>query len=91
MTMKITGTGRRITLTANGKRCGVTIATGPWIGDLDPAMIKIRPKQFSFPREIAGAFDVENNSDSQTDYFEKDQIRLFPGHPLYEQAKAAAA
>lgn len=27
--------------------------------------------------------NCENNSDSQTDYFEKDSVRIFEGDPLY--------
>lgn len=30
-----------------------------------------------------------NDSDSQTDYFESDRVRLFPGHPLYAAARLA--
>ena len=30
-----------------------------------------------------------NNSDSQTDYFEKGKVVLFEDHPLYAQARAA--
>ena len=58
---------------------------------VDASTIKIRPKKaLSFPKEVADAFEVENNSDLRTDYFEKDCIRLLPGHPLYDMAKAAA-
>jgi hypothetical protein len=42
-----------------------------------------------FSQEVAEAFAVENNSDSQTDYFEKDTIRVAPTHPLYVVVKAA--
>jgi hypothetical protein len=34
--------------------------------------------------------NCENNSDSQTDYFEKDRARIFYGHPLYAAALARA-
>lgn len=88
--MKITGTGNRKTLTVNGTRCGITIAAGPWVPGVNPDLIKLRPKKFAFPREITEALAVENNSDSMVDYFEADQIRLLPGHPLYDQAKLAA-
>lgn len=37
----------------------------------------------------------QNDSDSMTDYFEKDRARIFPNHPLYadflEQIKRKAA
>jgi hypothetical protein len=78
-------------ITIDGKRAGVTYAVGPWVGDIDPTTIKIRPKQYSFPAEFRAAFAVENNSDGMTDYFEKDCIRVTYGHPLYDQIKAIAA
>lgn len=34
--------------------------------------------------------NCENNSDSQTDYFEKDRARIYYGHPLYAAALARA-
>lgn len=77
-------------ITHNGKRVGVNYFTGPWIG-IDQATIKIRPRRGStFPASFRDVFAVENNSDSQTDYFEADCIRVLPGHPLYDQVKAAA-
>lgn len=78
-------------ITVNGKRVGVRYSAGPWVAGVDPATIKIRPKQYAFPAEVRAVFAVENNSDSQTDYFEKDTIRIVPGHPLYDAVKAAAA
>lgn len=38
---------------------------------------------------IREAFNVENNSDGMTDYFETDRIRVFPSHPLYAEVHAA--
>ena len=29
---------------------------------------------------------VENDTDTQTDYFEKDRVRILPGSPLWERA-----
>lgn len=78
-------------ISVNGKRAGVTYAgPGGWVNGVDQTTIKIRPKKYSFPREIAEAFAIENNSDSMTDYFEKDCIRITSAHPLYEQIKAVA-
>lgn len=31
-----------------------------------------------------------NNTDSQTDYFDKGHVNLFEGHPLYTEARALA-
>lgn len=41
----------------------------------------------SFPH-IEG-LTIENNTDSMTDYFEKDRIRVTPDNPYYEAVKAA--
>jgi hypothetical protein len=43
----------------------------------------------SFSAEVRAAFTVVNNSDSMTDYFEQDRIRVAPEHPLYAQVRAA--
>ena len=77
-------------LTVNGKRAGIQISVGPWIASVPAELIKIRCKKGIFPAEIRNAFTVENNSDSREDYFEADCIRLMPGHPLYETARALA-
>lgn len=42
-----------------------------------------------FSAEIREAFKVENDTDTMTDYFEHDRIRVEPSHPLYAQVKAA--
>ena len=44
----------------------------------------------SFSAEVHAAFQVENNTDIGTDYFENDRIRVVPSHPLYSAVKAAA-
>jgi hypothetical protein len=78
-------------LTVDGTRVGVTFATGPWIGGVNPDLIKIRPrKSSSFPTSFRSAFTVENNSNGGEDYFEADCIRILPGHPLYDQVKEVA-
>lgn len=42
-----------------------------------------------FSAGVQDAFKVDNDSDMQTDYFEKDRIRVMPEHPLYQQVKTA--
>lgn len=42
-----------------------------------------------FPEEIARHFHIENNTDSQSDYFDDDKFRVCPNHPLYALVKAA--
>lgn len=52
--------------------------------------ITIYARDYSgFSAEVAEAFTVQNDTDSQTDYFEKDRIRVQPDHPLYDAVKAA--
>jgi|CXWL01.1.fsa_nt_gi predicted metallo-beta-lactamase superfamily hydrolase len=77
-------------MTINGKRIGIYIARGPWVTGVDPTTIKITPRRHSFPPEVAAVFKIENNSDSQTDYFERDSIRITADHPLYDLVKKAA-
>lgn len=77
-------------LTVNGKRAGITISAGPWVAGVPADLIKVRCKKGIFPTEIREALAITNNSDMREDYFEKDSIRLLPGHPLYAMAKAAA-
>ena len=89
--MKISGNQNRVTLAINGVRCGIAVQAGPWVSGVNPDLIKIRPKKHSFPSEVIDALSIENNSDSRSDYFELDCVRLLPGHPLYQMAKAAVA
>lgn len=42
-----------------------------------------------FGPQMRAAFAVQNDSDSQTDYFETDCVRVLPTHPLYGAVKAA--
>lgn len=77
-------------LTVDGKRAGVRIDAGPWVAGVNPATIKVRCKRGTFPAAFRQALQVENNSDMSADYFEADCLRLLPGHPLYDQARALA-
>lgn len=77
-------------LTVDGQRAGIRIDAGPWVSGTPASLIKIRCKKGFFPASFRGALAVTNNSDSREDYFEADTIRLLPGHPLYETAKALA-
>lgn len=88
--MKISGTSKRATLMINGKRCGVWLSVGNFTGNLE-GMIRLYPKRHYFPAEFRGLMAIENHTDVLTDYFDDDKISLFPGHPLYEDAKRVAA
>jgi hypothetical protein len=81
----------RTAITHNGTRVAVSYFAGPWVPGINPGLIKIRPRRSSqFPALFRSIFDIENASDGQIDYFEKDCIRMLPGHPLYAEVKAAA-
>lgn len=89
--MKISGKGNRVTLSVNSVRCGVRVDCGPWNRPELDGMIKLQAKcGIGFPAAVRAALDVQNSSDSREDYFERDQVRLFPGHALYAAARAAA-
>lgn len=34
-------------------------------------------------------FEIQNDTDTQTDYFDDDKIRVTPDHPAYAEVKAA--
>ena len=52
--------------------------------------ITIYKREYSkFSAGIHQAFSVTNDTDSMTDYFDKDTIRVMPDHPLYAQVNAA--
>lgn len=42
-----------------------------------------------FSDEVRASFEVQNNSDSMSDYFESDFIRVRPLHPLYREVAGA--
>lgn len=42
------------------------------------------------PKEAYEVFKVENESDMQTDYFEKDKLRVLPTNPFFQQVEALA-
>jgi len=42
------------------------------------------------PKEAYSTLQIENNSDMQTDYFEKDRIRIVPDSPYFKQVNMLA-
>lgn len=78
-------------ITVDGTRVGVRYIAGPWVDGVPAGLIKVRPSRLAyFPQAFRAVFEVENRSDMREDYFERDAIRVLPGHPLYEQIKRAA-
>ncbi|MDE2096361.1 MAG: hypothetical protein KGL39_03880 [Patescibacteria group bacterium] len=55
-----------------------------------PGTISIHAKDYArFSADIRACFEVENNTDMMTDYFDTDTIRVVPDHPLYSEVIAA--
>jgi hypothetical protein len=52
--------------------------------------VTIYAKGYGNQLGAVGLSNVGNDSDSQTDYFETDRARIFPGDALYAAAKARA-
>lgn len=44
---------------------------------------------YRFKGDVAAAFEVQNDSDSMTDYFESDRVRVTPDHPMHAKVLAA--
>ena len=51
--------------------------------------ITIYGRDGRFSREVAAEFEIENETDIMTDYFEGDRIRVEPEHPLYARVREA--
>lgn len=62
-------------------------SNGPWVEGVNPAQVTFYRKDYG-PMPSLG-LPLENESDSRTDYFEKDRIRFTPGKPFYAEALAA--
>lgn len=43
----------------------------------------------AFSAGVHAAFSVQNDTDTRTDYFENDRIRVLPTHPMYQTVLAA--
>lgn len=58
--------------------------------NLPAGTITIYASDYSgFSRKVWACFAVQNDTDSQVDYFCKDTIRVIPQHPLYAAVKTA--
>ena len=52
--------------------------------------ITIYARDYSrFSQKVQACFRVQNDTDTMTDYFDSDRIRVIPSHPLYPAAQAA--
>jgi hypothetical protein len=73
---------------SDGKLQRARFSEGPFLNHPAGTMT-IYAKDCRFSAEVRAAFAVENHSDSRSDYFENDRIRVRPSHPLYSAVIAA--
>lgn len=58
--------------------------------DMAAETISIYARDYTgFSALVRSCFEVKNDSDSMTDYFDKDSIQVLPVHPLYPMVRAA--
>lgn len=77
---------------SSGKLEKASYSSGPYTPEsgLPNDTISITAREYlRFSPEIQAAFVVVNQTDTMTDFFDKDRIRVRPSHPLYPQVKAA--
>jgi len=78
--------------TSSGKLEKASYSVGPYTPEsgLSEDTITITAREYlRFSSEIQEAFVVTNRTDTKTDFFDHDRIRVLPSHPLYPQIKAA--
>jgi hypothetical protein len=78
--------------TSSGKLEKASYSVGPYSPEsgLSEDTITITAREYlRFSSEIQEAFGVTNRTDTMTDFFDHDRIRVLPSHPLYPQIKAA--
>ena len=55
-----------------------------------PTQLTISSRDYKgFPIELNELFEIQNETDYNTDYFDKDRIRIQPNHPLFKEAAKA--
>lgn len=73
-----------------GKIQRASYLIGGLIGHAEGTITIYAKSYRGFSAEVHEAFTVLNDSDSMTDYFETDRIRVTPDHSLYAQVLKAA-
>jgi hypothetical protein len=71
----------------NGKRYGVRYQSGA-LRSYPEGTITVYAKEYGYIPRVDGMM-IENNTDSMTDYFEKDTIRITPDSIYYNDALQA--
>lgn len=72
-----------------GKLQGAHYSTGRLIGHPEGTITIYARNYRRFTAEVHEVFEVQNDSDIMTDYFEGDRIRVAVDHPLYAAVLAA--
>lgn len=58
-------------------------------GRVVPNQLTLYARNYRRFQGIHDVFTVENDSDSMTDYFEEDRVRIYPDHELFQPAVKA--
>ena len=77
---------------SSGKLEKASYSIGPYTPEsgLSDESITITAREYMrFSPEIQAAFVVANHTDTMSDFFDKDRIRVTSSHALYPQVKAA--
>ena len=74
---------------SDGKLQKCWYSDGKLIGFPEGTLTIYAKEYCRFTAEVRDSFKVENDSDTMTDYFESDRIRVTPDHPLYRQVSFA--
>ena len=73
-----------------GKLQKTFYSIGPYRGVFPDETISIYKSGYdNFSKAVREAFEVHNETDHMTDYFDTDTIRVAPTHPLYAEVRAA--
>jgi hypothetical protein len=77
---------------ANGTdKARVHYSHGFIIGGRECVTIYAKDYGHALGRVFAGSEEYQNDTDSQTDYFDKGRVRIFPDSPLWSAALARCA
>ena len=78
-----------VTNTANKAKCRVFYSLDNHVSHKPCVTIYAKSCLDKLSPVLGGVGNVINDSDSRSDYFEDDRVRLFEDHPLYEVARRA--
>ncbi len=81
---------QKYAILVDGKKIPVRYAKGSYTKEsgIPEGTITIYAKEYSL--HLPSELNPENNTEIQTDYFEKDRARIEPDNPYYEEVKKLA-